>query len=485
MRLTQRAISSVSWKLTASVVSSGVMFVRSILLARLLPVKTFGVYGFATAIVGISMTLVNFGMDGAFIHRSPETEDESQTAATHFTLRIIFTIFWLFVIFPLSLYITGGDRRVALQALILINAGRFILQTPILILTRRVVHRRLALITLVNSILTSLVAVVLAWKGVVLWALLATDITALVMTFVLLYIWRPVWRPSLLWSSERVRYFLSFGSRNMVAGFLQKAIDEVDDLWTGSFLGDMQLGFYSRAYTFATYPRRVLATPIVSVATGTYAELKGNRKRLSRAFFQINSLLIRTGFLFGGLLTLVAPEFIRLVIDPKWLPMVTTFRLMLVFTLLSPISATVGNLFVAVGRPEILMRTRLYQMAILILGLFTFGNMWGIEGVALAIDVMLLAGILFMFYRAIDYVDIDLKNLFLVPVIAITVAILIALLGLRMMSFVTTDWHTGGVKLILFSLIYIGIILVVEFREILELYEMVANILFGSLVKEG
>jgi O-antigen/teichoic acid export membrane protein len=305
------------------------------------------------------------------------------------------------------------------------------------------------------------------------------------MTFALLYIWRPVWRPSLLWSSERVRYFLSFGSRNMVAGFLQKAIDEVDDLWTGSFLGDMQLGFYSRAYTFATYPRRVLASPVVSVATGTYAELKGNRKRLSRAFFQINSLLIRTGFLFGGLLTLVAPEFIRLVIDPKWLPMVTTFRLMLVFTLLSPISATVGNLFVAVGRPEILMRTRLYQLAILILGLFTFGNMWGIEGVALAVDVMLLAGILFMFYRAVDYVDIDLKNLFLVPVIAITVAILITLLGLRKMSFLTTDWYTGAAKLILFSLVYIGIILAFEYRQIRELYQMVVKIFFGSLVKEG
>jgi O-antigen/teichoic acid export membrane protein len=476
MRLTQRAISSVSWKLTASVVSSGVLFVRSILLARLLPVETFGVYGFATAIVGISMTLVNFGMDGAFIHRSPETEDESQTAATHFTLRIIFTILWLFVLFPLSIIITGGDRRVALQALILINVGRSILQTPILILTRRVVHRRLALITLVNSILTSLVAVVLAWQGVVLWALLATDLTALIMTFILLYVWRPVWRPSLLWSLERVRYFLSFGSRNMAAGFFQKVIDEVDDLWTGSFLGDMQLGFYSRAYTFATYPRRVLASPVVSVATGTYAELKGNRKRLSRAFFQINSLLIRTGFLFGGLLTLIAPEFIRLVINPKWLPMVTAFRLMLVFTLLSPISATVGNLFVAVGQPDILMRTRLYQLAILLLGLFTLGNLWGIEGVALAVDVMLLAGILFMFYRAADHVDIDLKNLFFVPVIAITVATLITLLSLRKMSFLTTDWHTGGVKLMLFSLVYTGIVLAFEYRQIREIYKMVLNL---------
>lgn len=483
MRLSQRVISSVSWKVTASIVSSLVMFIRSILLARLLPVEIFGTYGFATAIVGISVMLVNFGMDGAFIHRSTETEDESRAAATHFTLNTIFTGAWVLILFPLILIFTEGDRRFALQALVFIQAARQLLQTPMLILIRRVVHMRLALITVVNAFMTSLVSVVMAWRGIELWALLATDLTAFVITFMLLYIWRPVWKPSLLLSRNRVDYFLSFGMRNLFAGFMQKAIDEVDDLWTGLTLGDKLLGFYSRAYTFATYPRRILATPVVAVATGTYAELKGDRGRLSNAFFQINSLLIRTGFLFGGLLTLVTPEFIRLIVDPKWLPMVTTFRLMLVFTLLDPLTTTMGNLFVAVGRPEVLGRTRFFQLIVLILGLLTLGNILGINGVALAVDFMLLAGILILFYKAKEDVELFLKDLFLVPVIAFMAAMCVTILGVQQMSFLTTDWHTGGAKVFLFTLVYAGIILAFEFREIMKLYRLVVNLFLSRSIE--
>ena len=56
--------------------------------------------------------------------------------------------------------------------------------------------------------------------------------------------------------------------------------------------------------------------------------------------------LIQFAYLLGAvLLALVAPEFIRLALGAKWLPMLTAFRLMLVFTLLVVPSVMAIRLF--------------------------------------------------------------------------------------------------------------------------------------------
>ncbi len=93
-----------------------------------------------------------------------------------------------------------------------------------------------------------------------------------------------------------MRYFLSFGARNLVNNFLDGTLDNSDNLFTGYFLGDLSLGYYSRAFRFAIYPRILLTTPINSVALGMFAELKYDRLRLSKAFFRTSVFLTRAGF---------------------------------------------------------------------------------------------------------------------------------------------------------------------------------------------
>lgn len=432
------------------------------LLARLLPVEVFGVYGWAGSIVGLSSVVANFGMGGAFVHRAPETTDEEQTAAVHFTLSLIFTLVWVALLMGGALVFASGRTRTALVVLTAAAVGPQLAQTPRLILTRRVVHRRLALVDTLNSVLSALVAVVLAWRGATLWALLSTDLITLFLNMVVFYVWRPVWRPRLTWNPPVMRYFLRFGSRNLLAITLLRALDRVDDLWTGIYLGETPMGFYSRAYAFATYPRKILAAPINMVAGGTYAELKGRRKHLSQAFFRVNALLVRSGFLFAGLLALVAPEFIRLILSAKWLPMLDAFRLMLVFTLFDPIKTTVAGLFVAVGEPDRVVRARFVQLIALVVGLFVLGLPLGITGVALAVDLMLAVGIGLLLWQARAYVDFSLTKLFGAPAIALLSGLSVARLAITLPGILGSDWRTAAVKIGAFVPIYCGILLLLE-----------------------
>ncbi|MFC2036478.1 oligosaccharide flippase family protein [Chloroflexota bacterium] len=468
MSLARRSVTSASWSVAANSISMVVLFVRSVLLARLLPVDVFGVYALAGSVISLSLVTVNFGMVGAFLHRAPETQDEDQTAAVHFTLKCLLVLLWAACLVVGALAFASGQLRTSLLLLAATASGMQLAQTPRLILLRRVVHRRLALLQVINAVLTTLVAVGLAWQGVTLWALLSTDLVSLLLALVAFYAWRPVWRPRIAWSPGVVRYFLRFGSRNFLADLLSQALDRIDDLWTGILLGKTPLGYYSRAYAFATYPRKILATPINLVAGGTYAELKGDRRRLSQAFFRTNALLVRGGFFLAGLLALVAPEFIRLVIGAKWLPMLDAFRLMLVFTLLDPIKLTVADLFVAEGRPELVAQARFVQLVCLIAGLFLLGPSLGIAGVALAVDTMLIVGITLLLRQASEFVDFSLTRLFAVPGLALVLGLVLAIGAMTQLRIPGSDWLTGLLKAVVFSAAYIAVLLIWERRQLLD-----------------
>lgn len=474
--LAQRSVASATWNAVASVANLIVAAARLILLSRLLPVETFGVYAFANSTIVITSELTNIGMSGAFLHRAKETEDEEQAAASHFTLKLLLTLAWVIVMVAATLLVTSGPRQTALLLVTATTAGIQLVQTPKLILTRRVIHRRLALIQVTTTVFAAATAIGLAYGGAGLWALLSTDIVSLVLNVILIYLWRPVWRPRLVWLPSVFRYYFRFGIKNFAAQVLLKALNEIDDLWTGIFLGNDPLGFYSRAYTASTYPRQVLAVPINQVAAGTYAELKGQRKRLSQAFFRSNALLVRSGFFLGGLFVLVAPEFIRIVLSDKWMPMLDTFRLMIVFTLLDPIKQTIADLFVAVGKPERVVKVRLVQFLVLVTGLFALGFPLGIEGVALAMDAMLAVGIVLLLWHARTYVDFAPGRLFFAPTVALVLALLVGFVIASLPALGDNDWITGTVKTAAFFGVYALVLLALERGQILEMLALIWRI---------
>jgi len=477
-----RGITSVSWNLVSHSVRIVVCSVRTILMVRWLPVEIFGVYGLAVSMVALFGIIPGFGMAGAFLHRCSETEDEEKAAAVHFTIKLILTLIWTVLMTAVAFMFAKGQTLTALLVIIITATGLHLTQTPALIFNRRIKHRRLAVLSLCNDIIATPIALVLAWKGLALWALLSIPVVEMILNVVMLYLWRPVWRPRLAWSSSIVSYFLRFGSRNFLALAIQRCLNRLDDLWTAFFLGKTALGFYSKAYSFANYPGVVLATPVDKVVAGVYAELKTNRYRLSRAFFIVNAFFIRSGFFLAGLIVLVAPEFIRLVLGEKWFPMLDAFRFMLVFTMLEPIKANVGKLLVAVGRPGLLVRARFMQLAVMIAGLFLFTQhiKIGIAGVAIAVNIMLLTGIVILLRIAVKYVDFSLRKLFLVPVLSLVPALFLAAGARAFAGNGLSDWHTGFLKAFIFSTVYWAVLLVMEKKRLVDMYSYLAKIISSN-----
>ncbi len=467
--LWRRTLVSTSWSFSANLVSTGLLLLRAILLARWLPVELFGAYGFAAAAVTMTMPIVNFGMDSAFLHRAPETSDEKRAAAVYLTLRLVMGALWVLCMSALAFGFAQGERRLALIVLTLAQFVTLLTYPARMVLTRRVVHRRLSLVIGVDALLATAVALALAWYGAGLWALLSVEIVGAIVSVVMLYLWRPPWKPYLTCSRAEARYFFNFGARTLGANVLSTAIDKVDDLWAGVYLGDVALGFYNRAFAFARYPRLLLADPITNVIAGAYAELKENRLELSQFFFRVNAFLLRASFLIAGILALVSPELIQLVLGEKWLPMVTVFRLMLLYTMLDPIRKAVGSIFIAVGRPEQLSQIRALQFFLLGVLLYALGLTIGLTGVALAVNLVLLIGVVTAMHYVRAYVDFSYRQLLFFPFTAISAAVTaVLLLDSFLLQWGTPDFWRIFLKSAMFTLVYGTVLLLFERQRFMQ-----------------
>jgi O-antigen/teichoic acid export membrane protein len=476
MSLSQRSVRSVKWNTIATVLGFPVSFIQTVLLARLLPVEYFGVVAAVNSIIGLSSTVFEFGLSNAYVHRAPETQDEEHATAVFFTLRLVFDSAWAIFLLVFGWSTLTGTRQWVLIFLVVTGYLYRLTTVPQVLLLRRVQHRRLAVLSIVGSLSVAVVSIAIAWFTRSIWALLVSSIITLVFGITGFYLWKPVWKPKLAWDGKTVRYFLGFGARNLVNNVLDGALDNSDNLWTGYFLGDFLLGYYSRAFRFAIYPRILLTQPVNSVAMGTFAEVKTDRLRLSKAFFRSSVFLTRLGFLLAGLLSAIAPQFIVLFLGEKWLPMLTAFRLMLLYSLLDPLRVITSSVLIAVGKPQKVSLVRMLQLITLGIGLFTLGFTYKIAGVAISMDLMVLVGVLLSLRIVREYVDFSMLRLFAPPVLALLAGFGLNALIMTFLDSSSSQWLVLIVKSLAFCAGYLLLLFAVEGKILYQSFMQFAGL---------
>ncbi|MBN2547919.1 MAG: oligosaccharide flippase family protein [Anaerolineales bacterium] len=476
MSLARRSISSISWNAIASLFALPVGVIQYIVLARLLPVEYFGIVAGIGALVALSGVAAEFGLNSAFLHRSAETEDEDQAAALYFTLRLCFEAIWMVLLITYGTLFLTGLQLLTLVVLTITGGLSRAISTPSMLLIRRVQHRRLAVLDLTTSLIVALLSMAIAFLSASIWALLIASVVSLVWRFIGLYLWKPVWKPRLALTRAGARYFLSFGGRTVVSSLLDASLDNLDDLWARSYLGNQLLGFYARAYRLAIFPRNLLAMPVNQVISGAYAELKFDRPGLSRAFDRTIVLLTRTGFFLAGGLAVTAPHLIPLLIGERWIPMVSAFQWMLVFSLLDPIKVAISGVLVAVGRPEKVILVRIVQLITLVGGLFLLGSRYQVDGVALAMDGMILVGIGLSLALVKPYIDFSPARLLLAPLVGLGIGVGLAIGVAANTQAASSHWLGLILKGGLFSCGYLAALWLIEKENLRQVWnELVKN----------
>ncbi len=176
-------------------------------------------------------------------------------------------------------------------------------------------------------------------------------------------------------------------------GVLEEFVHKIDDVLLGK-LGNMKsLGFYSRAYNTSEMFHVNVGAVVSATALPLFSRYQSDLQRLKRAYELVIKMLLKLGGLFYVTLGVLGYEVVGLVYGQKWQPMVPILWAMLPYALLLPVLTLSNFPLIAVGRISKVVRSYAIMAGILLITLVPGILALGAVGAALAVDIMILAGL--------------------------------------------------------------------------------------------
>jgi len=413
----------VGLSLGASALTFGLGLVRAILLARWLVPEDFGAMALALTFMHTALCLSDLGLDQALNHataRDPGQPDPptdpgpsghgprpsadggfQALVGTAVLLRAALDGLALLALAALLPGLGGaypGIPDLARVAAVILPAGLVTGLSSIqqVLVRRNLDFRLLTGVDLASSLAMTGLACWAAWAGWGVWALAVEIYAGTLLRFVVLWFPCRAWVPAPRFGRQQARWLMDYGRPTWGAGILGQLLDRFDDFWVGTYLGGPALGFYSRAWDFARYPRRVLAMPLGRVLQPLFARLQERPEARGEALEHALFATSRGGAVVVGLMALLLPEFVQHLIGPQWTPFILPFRLLGLYALLDPVMLTMAWFLLAVGEPALLRRTRLIQFAFFAAAVLAGAGLAGLEGVAAAASASMALGVVLL-----------------------------------------------------------------------------------------
>jgi O-antigen/teichoic acid export membrane protein len=363
--------------------------VVSDVLARLLTPQDYGLVGLAAVYIGLAAILAHFGIGPALIQRPELTPRYVRAGFTATVLIGILTTALVWFSAPLAALALGNA---GLTPFIRGLSFTFLFTSPGLV-AEGLLQRNLAWRTLMWVEVTAFVcgyalpAIVLAAMGFGAWALVGSTLgLGLVRSATLLKLQpHPKW-PRI---GPEIRELLHFGSGFTLARILNYGAGQGDNLVVGRVLGVVALGYYSRAFKLMMILVTYFATVTTRVLFPVMSRLQGDRERLRATYLAGSAVLGLVSAPIGALMVVLAPEFVGLVLGPRWVPAILPFQILTAGIMFRNVYLMAYCLDGAVGAMrKRMLRDGIYALAVV--GGSLIGTRFGLAGVATGVVVAIV-----------------------------------------------------------------------------------------------
>jgi O-antigen/teichoic acid export membrane protein len=347
-------------------------FVFGILLARKLDPSDYGLIAMITIFSLIATALQNSGFSTALVNQK-EQKASDYNAVFWFNILMGGTIYLiLFFSAPLIADYYHEPRLVALcrYAFIgLLFSCSGVAQAAYLFKNLRA--KQLAKASIIATLVSSTIAVVMAWMGCSYWSL-ATQTNLFILISTLLRWHYSDWRPSLHVDFSFIRKSFPFSVKILISDVLTHVNNNVMNILLGRYYSAHDTGNYNQAYQWNNkctslvqgMVKQVDQAVLVSVRDDRERQLAVLRKLVRFAAFISFPLLLGFG--------IIAKEFIVLAIGEKWLVSAEYLQWLCVCGAIAPISVLLADLVISKGKSGTFMGCTLALGLLEILAMLLF-----------------------------------------------------------------------------------------------------------------
>lgn len=347
------------WNTVERLVTNGIQFILTIILARLLSPDDYGIIAMPAIFLAIAQVLIDSGFANALI-RKPDLNERDLSTAFYFNVVVgVVAYFILFFASPLiadffNTPILSNLLKVTALVIFLNSLG--IVQQAVM--TKRMDFKTQAIISAICTFTSGALGVWMAYSGYGVWSLVFQQVSAALLRVVLLWIygkWHPIWT----WSQESFKYLWSFGSKVVVIGVLDTIYSNVYAFVIGKMYNAKDLGNYTRAQQFADLPANNLNSIVQRVTFPLLSEIQQDNTRLSSIFlrlFETTSLII---FPLMFLITAMANSLIVVLLGEEWQGCVLMLQILCLTRMWVPLNAINLNLLQVKGRTDLLLKVEI------------------------------------------------------------------------------------------------------------------------------
>jgi len=383
--LSRKVIRGGFWVFALRFTNRGLGFIRTIILARLLAPSDFGLLGIAMLAISTLETFSQTGFQAALIQKKDNAESYLDSAWTVSVIRGCVLFGLLFFSAPLvakffnSPQATLIIRVIAVTVLIsgLRNIGVVFFQKE-LEFNKQFSYEFSA--TIIDLSVAVALAFILRNVWALVWGGLAAHCVRLYMSYSL-----HSYRPRISFEKEKFQELFGFGRWVLGSSILVFLITQGDDIFVGKMLGVTALGLYQMAYLISNLPATEITHVISQVTFPAYSKLQDDLPQLREAYLKVLQLTAFISMPFAGGIFILAPEFTKIFLGDKWMPMVSAMQALVFSGLVRSIQATTGPIFLALNRPEIEPKWQTIRLFVLFVLIYPLSNHWGILGTSIAV----------------------------------------------------------------------------------------------------
>lgn len=364
--ISQKAVRGVFSLTIRRIVLLAINFITlNIILAKILPVPTLGIFVIANSILAFFSFFSDIGLAGAIIQKKDNiTQDDLKTT---FTIQEILTVFIVAVVFIFAPFF-ASRYNLDLSSVWLIRALAFgffmtsLKVIPSVILERHLNFNKLVWVEIIETLVFNGMLIWLTFGGFGIEAFTYSVIARSIIGFVVIYILSP-WKIGFGFSKSSAKSLLNFGLPYQLNSLLALLKDRLVPLVIAGIVGSLGIGYISQGQRLAFLSLEVMNI-ITRVTFPVFSRLQDNteglKDTLEKSLFAMGLFLYP--LLFGTLA--ISPVLIKYLGEAKWSPVLPLVYLFGVTAFWATLSSPFTNFLNATGKIRITLKLMIMWTAL-------------------------------------------------------------------------------------------------------------------------
>jgi len=414
----KKVVKGLVWNSSDMYIRIILRFVATIILARYLTPEDFGLVAYILSVYVIATAVVAWGVRPYIIRSTNDTKSRFQATIVFNLMAIAATVVVMAVLYNV---IFSNTEPGHVWYFIAIGVGKYlfsITSSSRALLFKELAFKRVSSANIVSHILGTVLSITALLVGAGIWSLIIFHALPEIIQSLYLMARTPKGYYKLKFRLKSLKKYLRFGKFFMSSVIISRTNRRVDSLAVRNVLGDSALGFYSQAFYISGIFSNLSTGAIANVSLSVFGKFRKKKKILSRNYLLLSSLSMRGVILLYLPFLLLTHETILVILGGRWSPIVPIAQVMVFYALLAPFKQTLVLLHRFAGDEKHVTKAFGIELSVFVVALIPGIIFYDTIGAAMAINVGLLAGLIYLIVKSRDVVNLQLKEIFINPILA-------------------------------------------------------------------